>query len=72
MSILIFFSVVLLFSLALNIVDKVRSYNKRHDCSIWQDGDSVVVKPKDTPGIMGGFGIRLDETPEKSDNNKLS
>lgn len=59
MIVLVFFSVVILFSLLLNVIDKVRAYNNRNDRSIWEDGDSVVVKPKDSTGIIGGFGKKL-------------
>ena len=59
MIVLIFFSVVILFSLLLNVIDKIRAYNNRNDRSIWEDGDSVVVKPKDSTGIIGGFGKKL-------------
>ena len=59
MIVLVFFSVVILFSLLLNVIDKVRSYNNQNDRSIWEDGDSVVVKPKDSTGIIGGFGKKL-------------
>lgn len=59
MIVLIFFSVVILFSLLLNVIDKIRAYNNRNDRSIWEDGDSVLVKPKDSKGIIGGFGKKL-------------
>lgn len=59
MIVLVFFSVVILFSLLLNVIDKIRSYNNQNDRSIWEDGDSVVVKPKDSTGIIGGFGKKL-------------
>ena len=59
MMVLIFFGVVIAFSLALNIFDKIRSYNHREDRSVWQDGDSIVVKPKDAKGVGGGFGKRI-------------
>lgn len=59
MIVFVFFGVVILFSLLLNIIDKVRSYNNEEDRSIWQDGDSVVIKPKDSAGITGGFGKKL-------------
>lgn len=57
MSIIIFFAVVILFSLLLNIIEKVRSYNNASDRSIWEDGDSVVVKPKDAK--QKGFNKKI-------------
>lgn len=65
MAILVFFGVVLLFSLTLNVIDKVRSYNKTDNRSVWQDGDSVVVKPRDAHG--DGFARRI-EAPGKEQN----
>lgn len=59
MIVFVFFGVVILFSLLLNIIDKVRSYNNPEDRSIWEDGDSVVIKSKDSVGITGGFGKKL-------------
>lgn len=59
--VLIFFGIVILFSLMLTIYDKVRSYNNTSDRSVWEDGDSVVIKPKDAKGVGGGFGTRLGE-----------
>lgn len=59
MIIFVFFGVVVLFSLLLNVIEKVRSYNNYNDRSIWQDGDSVVVRSKDSKGIVGGFGKKL-------------
>lgn len=72
MVVVVFFSVVILFSIMLNVIDKIRSYNNTEDRSIWQDGDSVVVKPKDSPGVMGGFGRRLGEHDEMSEKTKAS
>lgn len=57
MSIIIFFAVVILFSLLLNIIEKIRSYNNASDRSIWEDGDSVVVKPKDAK--QKGFNKKI-------------
>lgn len=57
MAIFIFFAVVLLFSLALNIYYKVRSFNNSSNRSLWQDGDSIVVKPKDAP--ESGFNRKI-------------
>lgn len=59
MIIFVFFCIVVLFSLMLNVIDKVRSYNNYNDRSIWLDGDSVVVRSKDSKGIVGGFGQKL-------------
>lgn len=58
MKIIIFFAVVIAFSLILNVIDKVRAYGKDNR-SIWQDGDSVVVKDKDAENVGGGFGKRI-------------
>ncbi len=57
MSIVIFFAVVLLFALLLNVIEKVRSYNNAGDRSIWEDGDSVIVKPKDAK--QKGFNKKI-------------
>jgi len=46
MSILIFFLVVIVFSLVLNAVDKLRSFKNAHK-SLWEDGDSVCVRKGD-------------------------
>lgn len=62
MMVLVFFGVVILFALALNAIDKIRKYNNKSDQSIWEDGDSVVIKPKHTAGPIGGFGKRLTGT----------
>lgn len=43
MSILVFFGVVILFSLGLNAFYKIRAYGQEGK-SLWQDGDSVRVK----------------------------
>jgi len=43
MSIIIFFLVVIVFSLVLNAVDKIRSFKQVHK-SLWEDGDSVYVR----------------------------
>lgn len=60
MIVIVFFVVVLVFALLLNVIDKISSYNNHKDRSLWQDGDSVIVKPKDAKGVGGGFGKRLD------------
>lgn len=43
MSILVFFSVVILFSLVLNAFYKIRAF-RQDGKSLWEDGDSVRVK----------------------------
>ena len=43
MSIIILFTVVIVFSLLLTVFDKIRSY-KKQDKSVWVDGDSVHVQ----------------------------
>ena len=58
MIVFIFFGVVILFSLALNVIHKVRSFNNRSDRSIWQDGDSVIVKKRDAE--TSGFDHKID------------
>lgn len=60
MLILTFFGVVLGVALALNVIDKIRSYNNKEDRSVWQEGDSVMVRPKNSKGV-GGFGVRIDD-----------
>lgn len=57
---LTFFGVVILFSLILNVIDKIRSYRNKANRTIWQDGDSVVVKPKNSTGIIESFGKKLN------------
>lgn len=64
MIVLVFFAVVVLFSLLLNVIDKIRSYNNTEDRSVWQDGDSIIVKKKNAKGVGGGFGRKL-ENPTK-------
>jgi len=59
MIVLVFFGIVLSFALALTAIDKIRSYNNTKNRSLWMDGDSVVVKPKDAMDAGGGFGKRL-------------
>jgi len=60
MKIIIFFAIVLLFSLGLTAFDKISSY-KRNDKSVWQDGDSVHIKRngKENPRDVDGFMKRL-------------
>lgn len=70
MIVFVFFGAVILFSLLLNMIDKIRSYNNESDRSVWQDGDSVIVKPKDSTGVTGGFGQRLEI--KKKDDSKAS
>lgn len=65
MIVFVFFGVVILFSLLLNIIFKVKDYNHVPDKSLWEDGDSVIIKPKDSPGIVGGFGHRIDSRLEQ-------
>lgn len=43
MKILVFFGIVLLFSLVLTIIDKISAYHL-DDKSVWEDGDSVRIK----------------------------
>ena len=43
---LVFFSVVLLFSLTLNVVYKIKEY-KSDEKTVWEDGDSVCIKEQD-------------------------
>lgn len=59
MIVIIIFGVVLIFALALNVIDKIRSYNNASDRSVWQDGDSVVVKRKDAE--ESGFNKRIGQ-----------
>ncbi len=59
MIVIITFGVVLIFALALNVIDKIRSYNNASDRSVWQDGDSVVVKHKDAE--ESGFNKRIGQ-----------
>lgn len=59
MTVLVFFGIVLGFSLVLTAFDKIRSYNNSKNRSLWMDGDSVVIKPKDAKEAGGGFGKRL-------------
>ena len=46
MIVLVFFSVVLLFSLTLNVVYKIKEY-KSDEKTVWEDGDSVCIKEQD-------------------------
>lgn len=72
MIIVSFFGIVVAFSLLLNVIDKIRSYNKPEDHSVWQDADGVVVKPKNSPGMVGAFGIHLDKYQENQKEDKAS
>jgi len=56
MSIIVFFIVVISFSLTLNAIDKIRSYNKK-DKSVWIDSDSVVVKRGDRNTVNNNQGF---------------
>jgi len=60
MIIIVFFSVVILFSLVLNAVDKILSYHNE-DKSVWQDGDSVRIKVggKDDASQEDNFMTRI-------------
>ena len=44
--VLVFFSVVLLFSLTLNAIYKIKEY-KSDEKTVWEDGDSVCIKEQD-------------------------
>lgn len=70
MFILTFFGVVLGVALALNVIDKIRSYNNPEDRSVWQEGDSVMVRPKNSKGV-GGFGFRIDNHLEQSAKEQI-
>jgi len=59
MIVLVFFGIVICFALALTAIDKIHSYNNTNNRSLWMDGDSVVVKPKDAQEAGGGFGKRI-------------
>lgn len=61
MKVLVFFGIVLLFSLVLTIIDKVTAY-RMDDKSVWEDGDSVRIK-------RGG---KDDERTEDHFMNRLS
>lgn len=52
MIVLVFFGVVIFFSLALNAIDKVRSFSHDHE-SIWEDGDSVRIKREGKDSNIG-------------------
>lgn len=64
MSILVFFGVVILFSVTLNAIDKINSYNHTKDRSLWEEGDSVIIKHKKNPNVGGGFATRIDQKQE--------
>lgn len=72
MIVFVFFGVVILFSLLLNMIEKIRSYNNESDRSVWQDGDSVIVKAKDSTGVIGGFGQRLEIDKKENQESKVS
>lgn len=56
MALIIFFAVVIGFSLTINIIDKVRSYGKS-ERSVWEEGDSVVIKDQDATSEQAGNGF---------------
>ncbi|MCQ2203229.1 MAG: hypothetical protein MJZ15_02180 [Bacteroidales bacterium] len=60
MSIVVFFVVVIAFSLALTAIDKIRSF-KKEDKSVWADSDSVVIRlnDKNNEKQEDGFMVRL-------------
>lgn len=55
MIVLVFFGIVILFSLMLNVVDKVRAFNNKEGFSFSFDGDSVMVKSKRVNGVRGEY-----------------
>ena len=52
MYIIVFFAVVILFSLVLNAVEKIRMF-KREEKSVWEDGDSVRIERHDLDEEQG-------------------
>lgn len=66
MTVLLFFGVVILFSLTLCIIEKVHAYYKHDGHTIWEDADNVVIKDADSNGPLGGFGTRIDNLYQES------
>lgn len=60
MIVLVFFGVIIGFSLSLTAADKIKSYKKGNK-SVWADGDSVVIRLNDAtnPKQEDGFMRRL-------------
>lgn len=56
MMIIVFFSVVILFAIVLNVAEKIKAYHSKEH-SVWEDGDSVVVH-KEEPKHPG-FSHRI-------------
>lgn len=56
MMIVVFFSVVILFAIVLNVFYKIKGYRSK-DRSVWEDGDSVVIRGKEPR--QTGFGHRI-------------
>lgn len=58
MAILIFFGVVILFSLTLNVIDKVRAYRNPHH-QVWEDGDTLIVTSEKDAKAPTGFSHKI-------------
>lgn len=56
MSIIVFFVVIIVFSLGLNAFYKIKDF-KRSDKSLWEDGDSVCVRKGETPSDKREYGF---------------
>ena len=55
---IVFFSVVILFSLTLNIIYKIKAYMSKEK-TIWEDGDSVCIKDPNHLQFDNGFMQRI-------------
>lgn len=58
MVVLVFFVVVILFSITLNIIDKVRAYRKP-DHQVWEDGDTLIVTSEKDAKAPTGFSNKI-------------
>ncbi len=56
MMIIVFFCVIILFAIVLNVAEKIKAYQSKEH-SVWEDGDSVVVH-KEEPRHTG-FSHRI-------------
>lgn len=58
MVVLIFFGVVILFSITLNVIDKVRAYRKPTR-QVWEDGDTLIITAEKDAKAPTGFSQKI-------------
>ena len=72
MVVLVFFGIVILFSLMLTVADKIKAFKNENGCHFWWDGDSVMVKSKEDTVVSGEVGKHLGTEYTKSVCSKVS